>query len=100
MLEIIAAVFLGKEIKKIVEAKGLKATKYIVIMVALWLGLEITGSVIGAMIYGEGGMLYLFALLGAALGAYISYTIAVNAPAAVNESNDVLDSEDILDAEL
>lgn len=55
MLEIIAAVFLGKEIKKIVEAKGLKATKYIVIMVALWLGLEITGSVIGAMIYGEGG---------------------------------------------
>lgn len=45
-------------------------------------------------------MLYLFALLGAALGAYISYTIAVNAPAAVNESNDVLDSEDILDAEL
>ncbi len=99
MLEIIAAVFLGREIKKIVEAKGLKATRYIVIMIALWVGLEFTGAIIGTLMFGDGGMVYLFAILGAIVGAYLSYTIAKNAPEATPDS-EILDSEDILDSDI
>lgn len=99
MLEIIAAIFLGREIKKIVEAKGLKATRYIIIMIALWVGLEFTGAIVGTLMFGEGGMVYLFAIIGAIIGAFLSYTIAKNAPEAVADG-DILDSEDILDSDI
>jgi hypothetical protein len=97
MLEIIAAIILGRNIKKIVEAKGLKPTRYILIMVALWVGLEFTGALIGTLMFGDGGMVYLFAIIGAIIGAYLSYTIANNAVPARPDSEDILDADDILD---
>lgn len=79
MLELIAIFTLGKSIKKMVQAKGLKATKYILLMVFFWLSFEFLGMVLGIIIFGEGLEAYLFALPGAALGGYLSYTIAKNA---------------------
>ncbi|WP_020529150.1 hypothetical protein [Flexithrix dorotheae] len=92
MLEIIAIVTLGKHISKIVRAKGLKPTKYVIIMVVLWIGLEIIGSICGTLLIGEGLAAYPFALAGAALGGFIAYSIAKNASAATNlESDEILD---------
>lgn len=79
MLELIAIFILGKAIKKMVHAKGLKATKYILLMIFFWLSFEFLGMVLGIIIFGEGLTAYLLALPGAALGAYLSYTIAKNA---------------------
>lgn len=79
MLELIAIFTLGKAIKKMVQAKGLKATKYILLMIFFWLSFEFLGMVLGIVIFGEGLAAYLLALPGAALGGYLSYTIAKNA---------------------
>ncbi len=68
------------------------------IMVVLWIGLEFTGALLGVLMYGEGGMFYLFAITGGIIGAYLSYTIANNAPPAVLDSGDMPDGEDILDS--
>jgi hypothetical protein len=101
MLEIIALVYLGKEIKKIVEAKGLKATKYIVIMITLWVGLELTGAIVGTLVAGEQQLtMYLFAITGAAFGGYLSYRVAVNAEPAILDRNGLFESNDILDSDL
>ncbi len=79
MLEIIAIFALGKAIKKIVEAKGFSATKYILLMVFFWISFEFLGFVLGIIIFGEGLSAYLMALPGAAAGGYLSYNIAKNA---------------------
>lgn len=79
MLEIIAIFILGKAIKNKVEAKGLKATKYILLMVFFWLSFEFLGFVLGNIIFGEGLASYLLALPGAVLGGYLGYNIAKNA---------------------
>lgn len=79
MLEIIAIFTLGKWIKNSVNAKGLKATKYILLMIFFWISFEFLGMVLGIIIFGEGLQAYLLALPGAALGGYLSYTIAKNA---------------------
>ncbi len=79
MLEIIAIIYLGRTIKKIALKKGLKPTKYILLMVFFWLSFEFLGMVIGFIIFKDGLMPYLLALPGAALGGYLSYTIVKNA---------------------
>lgn len=100
MLEIIAIIFLGREVKKIVESKGHNATRYILIMVGLWIGLEITASIIGAMFFGDTGMMYMFALLGAAVGGYFGYRIALAAPDIGSDADKFMNSDDILDADM
>lgn len=89
MLEIIGIIFLGKKIKEIVTEKGLSPTGYIIILVILWIGLEIIGSIIGIMLFGEGLMLFVFAILGGALGAFISYNIATAAKPAPVELQEI-----------
>ena len=79
MLEIIAIISLSKKIKRIVIEKNLKPTKYIVIMVLLWISLEFFGAIAGTIFFGEDFVVYLFALTGAGLGALLGYTIANNA---------------------
>jgi len=79
MLEIIAIIALGRTIKKIALEKGLKPTKYILLMVFFWLSFEFLGMVIGFIIFGDGLIPYLLALPAAALGGYFSYTIVKNA---------------------
>ena len=99
MLEIVFLSVLGSRIKKMVKAKGLKPTKYILILVGLWFGFEISGAVIGFLLFGEDELIYtlLFAFGGAGIGGYLAYRIAQNAVAVPEAPADVLDArmEDI-----
>ena len=51
MLEIIALIFLTKEIGRIAERKGLKPSKWKIYLVVGWLFSEIVGLLVGAMIF-------------------------------------------------
>jgi hypothetical protein len=92
MLEIVIVYMLAKNIGNKVEAKGRKRFSYQLLLVALWIGGEIAGGVIGFILQAAmaGGvapdddngfpwMGYLCALAGAALGAIIAFAIANNA---------------------
>ena len=80
MLEIILLIFLTRRIGEIVEAKGRKGGLYKLMTVVLWIGCEVLGAVIGGIVVGLSGsselIIYLFALIGAAAGAAISFIIA------------------------
>lgn len=79
MLEIIVLVNLGKTIANMVREKGHKPFKFILLMIVLWLGFEFCGSIVGTLIFKESLLVYLFALAGAAVGAFLSYAIAKSA---------------------
>ena len=74
MLEIILVIYLSKKIGKMVEAKGQKKGWYVFMFVMLWIIGEFVGAIIGGLI-AEGPLIYLFAILGAGLGALISFGI-------------------------
>lgn len=95
MLEIIAIIALGKSISRIAKEKGRKPTMFVLIMVLMWIGFEITGAMIGAIFFGEGLMVYVLALMGAALGGLGAYLIAKSAApnAAAFEAEEALDSD-------
>jgi uncharacterized membrane protein YeaQ/YmgE (transglycosylase-associated protein family) len=80
MLEIILLIYLTRHVGETVEAKGRKAGWYKVLTVVLWLGCEIGGAIVGGIIAALSGsgnlVVYLFALVGAAVGAGISILIA------------------------
>ncbi len=52
MLEIIALIFLTKEIGKIATKKGLKSVTWKIYTIIAWLVAEIIGVVVGLMIFG------------------------------------------------
>ncbi len=79
MIEILAIVALSRRIKKIVTAKGLKPGKYIGILVALWIGMEVLGFLIGGALFGESLLIVVFGLAGAAIGGLLAFQIANNA---------------------
>jgi membrane protein DedA with SNARE-associated domain len=80
MLEILALVYLTRKIGRMVEEKGRKGGWYKALTVFLWIGGEIVGAVLGAILAGgeESILLYLFALMGAAAGAGTAYLIAAS----------------------
>jgi uncharacterized membrane protein YeaQ/YmgE (transglycosylase-associated protein family) len=86
MLEIIAIIILSMRIGTIVKEKGRKPGWYYFMTVALWVGGEIVGAFIGAIILAISGvhsttqqcLTYLFALAGAAAGGVAAYFIAKN----------------------
>src|SRR5215212_8260846 len=84
MLEILVLIGLTSRIGKIVEAKGHKSGKYKWMTVGLWFGGEIVGAIIGSLItagdQSASCALYIIALLGAAVGAWIASSIANNLP--------------------
>lgn len=93
MLEVLTVLTLGKSISKIAREKGLKPWRYVVIMLTLLFGLEIAGAMTGVILYGESPLVYLFAILGAALGGFLSYQIVKFAnPASSFSSEEVLDA--------
>ena len=79
MLELVGIIVLAKAIKRIVNEKGLRAFRYVLLLVILWLGFEVIGLYVGMIIFGDVMIGYLLAFPGAALGAYISYQVAKNA---------------------
>lgn len=78
MLEIIALIFLTKKIGAICEDKGRKAGWYKALTVLLWFGCEVAGAFIGVITVGGGVIVYVYALIGAVVGAGISFVIAKN----------------------
>jgi uncharacterized membrane protein YeaQ/YmgE (transglycosylase-associated protein family) len=84
MLEIILLVFLTRHVGEIVQAKGRRGGWYKLMTVLLWLGCEIVGAFIGGIVAAVSGsgtfLIYIFALIGAAVGAGISVIIARAVP--------------------
>ena len=85
MLEILILIGLGKRIGSIVRAKGHSAGGYQALLVVLWFVGEIGGGFMGATfawaVTQRGNdpgisLIYLFALLGAVMGAVIAFAIA------------------------
>ena len=86
MLEVILVWVLAKKIGGVVEAKGHTRIGYQLMLVAFWIGGEVAGGIVGAIVQsgasvgdGEQGfpcMVYICALLGAAAGAGIAFVIA------------------------
>ena len=75
MLEILLIISLCRSNGRIVEAKGHPAGRYKFFTALLWIGGEITGAIVAAILTSgsEGrGFIYLFALAGAAIGAGLS----------------------------
>jgi hypothetical protein len=75
MLEIILLIFLSRKIGDICANKGRSGTWFKVMLVAFWFLGEIVGAFTGAIVGGEGPLVYLFALIGAAAGAGITFLI-------------------------
>jgi hypothetical protein len=84
MLEIILLIYLTRHVGEIVQAKGRRGGWYKLMTVLLWLGCEVVGAIIGAIVAAmsrSGSLLiYLFALIGAAAGAGISILVARSVP--------------------
>jgi hypothetical protein len=89
MLEIAIVYILAKNLGNKVAAKGHKRFGYQLMLVALWIGGEIAGAVVGIVLQlaMRGGTVvqeergfswigYLCALAGAAIGAFIAFAIA------------------------
>ena len=80
MLEIIVLIFLTRQVGEIVEEKGRRSGWYKALTVVLWIGGEVIGAIVGlvvAEVTGSGQFLmYLCALVGAALGAVLAFVIA------------------------
>ena len=85
MLEIIALIFLTRKIGEIVEAKNRKSGWFKFMAVVLWIGFEIVGAIAGgtyaAMTGASEAVGYIFALVGAAVGAALSLVIVKSLPA-------------------
>lgn len=87
MLEIIALIWLWRVNGANARAKGQSTGKYRALTFALWFGLEIMGTIVGMTIstllwpdQDPFMMSYLFGVIGAVLGGFLSYQIAKRAP--------------------
>ena len=80
MLEIILLIYLTRHIGEIIEEKGRKSGWYKVLTVVLWIGGEVFGAIVGAVVSELSGtgtfLVYIFALVGAAIGAGLAFMIA------------------------
>jgi hypothetical protein len=83
MIEILVLIAFTGHIGKVVEAKGYKSGKYKAYAVGLWFGGELIGAILGSFFLSSAGDstrcgAYIFALIGAAIGAFIANSIAGN----------------------
>lgn len=95
MLEIILLFGLCKSMGNVLRNKGRKPLLFQFLLVGMWFGGEIVGAIIGTVVYAirngappDGLELstYLFAIVGAALGAGLCFLIAHLIPAAEEEA--------------
>jgi hypothetical protein len=87
MLEIILIVVLSKKIAAMASEKGRAAAGYVVLFILGWLGGEFIGAIFG-VILNKGDMrptAYLFALIGAAIGAGSVFTLVALLPSLEEE---------------
>lgn len=82
MLELIIVFFLARKVGRIAEEKGRGVWGYRFMAVGLWFGGEILGAMVGMAIHDDPATVYGLALIGAIVGAILSYVIVRNiAPA-------------------
>ena len=83
MLEILLLIALTRRIGRIVEAKQRRAGWYKALTVALWIGGELAGGIVGGVLVALFGInelyAYPLALVGAAAGAGLSFVVARSA---------------------
>jgi uncharacterized membrane protein YeaQ/YmgE (transglycosylase-associated protein family) len=83
MLEILVLIGLSKRIMAIAKSKGRSSAGWVVLLIVLWFAGEFTGGVIAAIAtYPQEPLLeaYLFALVGAVVGAVVTFAIVKNLP--------------------
>lgn len=87
MLEVICLIWLWKVNGRNALAHGQKPGKYRALTLMLWFGLEIMGSMMGALMAdiispGSDSMMlaYMFGIVGAAIGGMLSYQLAKHSP--------------------
>jgi hypothetical protein len=87
MLEIILLIALTRRIGHILEQKGRKSGWYKLLTVVLWFGGEVAGGIVGGVVVAVSGVneliIYLIALIGAAVGAGAAFLIAKGVTPAV-----------------
>ena len=96
MLEILILIALGKRIAAKARDKGRSGTAYVLLLLGMWLGGEISGGlVVGiteALISGRDepalGLIYLGALIGATIGAVVAFLIVGALPAVDRDDED------------
>ena len=97
MLEIILVFMLCKSIGNVLRNKGRNPVLFQVLLVLMWIGGEIAGFIVGAIVYAmqHGGppdgfelSSYVFAIVGAACGAGFTFLVAHLIPAAQTVEND------------
>ena len=79
MLEILALVFLCRKIKVIAYERKRKAGGFIALTIFLWFFGEVVGAFIVRTV-ADGIIIYVSAILGAVIGAVVSYLIVKNFP--------------------
>ncbi len=89
MLEIILVWAMAKSIARRCKAKGRSAAGWVVLFVALWIGGEVMGGIVGAILADGkiGAGVYFCALMGAALGAITGFVIVNTLPAIQSEED-------------
>jgi hypothetical protein len=84
MLEILFLIYLAGRIGKLVAPKGYPKAKYQFLLVGMWVGGELLGALVGYSLFSRTGgsffVPYLFALLGAAFGAWLAFRITHRLP--------------------
>ncbi len=72
MLEIIALIFLAKEIGKLALSKGLPPGRWKFYLVLAWIAGEIIGGVIGILIFGDNNLISAaLVAIGGAISGYV-----------------------------
>ena len=79
MLEIFVLIYLNKKIRRIVKEKGLTPRRYTTTLLLLWFSLELLFISIGMKFTGDPITALPVGMIGAAIGGYLGYKLAVNA---------------------
>jgi hypothetical protein len=85
MIEIILLIYLTRRVGEIVAAKNRKPGWYKFMTVLLWIGGELAGGFAGGVLVAltdaSQAFIYLFALVGASIGAGVAFLVARSVPA-------------------
>jgi hypothetical protein len=85
MIEIILLIYLTRSVGEIVKQKNRRPGWYKLMTVLLWLGGELVGGFAGGIVVAltdaNQAFIYLFALIGAAIGAGAAFLVAKSVPA-------------------
>ncbi len=91
MLEIIALIFITKEIGKLALRKGLPSLRWKIYTILAWVACEFAGIILGIMIFGTNNLfsVVMVGLAGAITGYFIIKSFLTKKPDATNDDTGV-----------